>query len=257
MGLRALIALCLALLWLPANGKAQAQAEPAAPPIESAEASEARRLYAEGKVQYAQGNFVEAIALFERSYALSEAPGLLFNLAQAHRLLGDAHCAEALALYKSYLAALPAAENRREVEERIAQLHSCASRPQADEATPAPAAAPAVAPTVEEPPRARALPPLRSERAVRLPPVLLASVGVASLVAGGVLFARAKQRHDEAERECPCYPGTLDRWKRLSAVSYALLGVGGASLAAGLSWWAFAGPSPRGTQAMLGASVRF
>ena len=59
------------------------------------QSSEARRLYAEGKAQYAQGHYVDAIALFERSYALSESPALLFNMAQAHRLAGPEHCADA------------------------------------------------------------------------------------------------------------------------------------------------------------------
>ena len=76
-------------------------------------------------------------------------------------------------------------------------------------------------------------------------------------MAGGVLYARARERHDQAERECPCYPGTLDRWKRLTFVSYALLGVGGAAVAGGVSWWVFASPSTHGKQAMLGATLRF
>jgi hypothetical protein len=89
---------------------------------------EARRLYAEGKAEYAQGHYAEAIALFERSYALSESSALLFNMAQAHRLAGPAHCSDAVALYKSYLAAEPAVENRKEVEERIAELGDCSGQ---------------------------------------------------------------------------------------------------------------------------------
>ena len=104
---------------------------------------EARRLYAQGKAEYAQGHYVEAIALFERSYALSESTALLFNMAQAHRLAGPAHCADALALYKSYVAAEPGAENRKEVEERIAELGECASQKSVESPAPAPAPAPA------------------------------------------------------------------------------------------------------------------
>src|SRR5882672_12511397 len=99
--------------------------------------AEARRLYAEGKAEYAQGHYAEAVTLFQRSYALSESPALLFNMAQAHRLAGPDHCADAVALYKSYLAAEPAAENKKEVEERIQQLGDCAPPKSSDAQTPA------------------------------------------------------------------------------------------------------------------------
>ena len=256
MSLRAIAVLLMGMVWLSAHGKVCAQPEPPAEAQESAQAAEARRLYAEGKVRYAQGDFVEAIALFERSYALSEAPGLLFNMAQAHRLLGEAHCPEALALYRSYLAALPGAENRREVEERIDELERCTAPVPAPEAsTVSPPAS--AAPTPEEPPHALTLPAPREPRRVPWAPVLLAGAGAAALVAGGVLYARASERHDRAEQECPCYPGTLDRWKRLTTLSYVLLGTGGAALAGGVSWWMFATPAPHGKQAMLGATLRF
>src|SRR6188768_4464339 len=98
-----------------------------APARAAEQGSEARRLYAEGKAQYAQGHYTDAIALFERSYALSESSALLFNMAQAHRLAGPAHCSDAVALYKSYLAAEPAVENRKEVEERIVELGDCSA----------------------------------------------------------------------------------------------------------------------------------
>src|SRR5947207_2582797 len=103
--------------------------------------AEARRLYAEGKAEYAQGHYAEAVTLFERSYALSESPALLFNMAQAHRLAGPEHCNDAVALYKSYLQAQPDAENKKEVEERIHELGDCAPEkpptPVASAGTPA------------------------------------------------------------------------------------------------------------------------
>src|SRR3954471_7151577 len=113
---------------------------------------EARRLYAEGKAEYAQGHYAEAVTLFERSYALSESPALLFNMAQAHRLAGPEHCSDAVALYKSYLQAQPDAENKKEVEERIHELGDCAPE---KPPTPPPAAAPATsAPVADSTPTA-------------------------------------------------------------------------------------------------------
>jgi tetratricopeptide (TPR) repeat protein len=216
---------------------------------------EARRLYAEGKAAYAQAHYEEAISLFERSYGLSESPALLFNMAQAHRLAGAGHCRAAVTLYKSYLSAEPEAENKQEVEERIVELGDCAGDLAPSEPT-APAAPPVASRTpipAREPKQARA--------AAGLPtgPVLLTGAGAALLVAGGVLYARAWDKHREAEQICPCYPGSFSDWEMLTNISYALLAVGGATTAGGVTWWAIGGPkvqddSPR---AMVGVSGRF
>jgi tetratricopeptide (TPR) repeat protein len=236
----------LALLWLSLSSGATAQVHGAA------DEAEARRLYALGKVEYVQGRFVEASERFGRAYALSGAPDLLFNMAQAHRLSGAAHCPEALALYRSYLAALPAADNHREVEEFIAELEPCPAPPPAA-ATPGREALPEGTP----PSRAEAQPAPRRDQVRHLGPIVLSTVGAVLLAAGGAVYARAAVEHAEAERECPCYPGTLDRWKRLTVFSYVALGTGGAVLASGVSWWVFASPDPQAPGAALGATVRF
>jgi tetratricopeptide (TPR) repeat protein len=230
--------------------------------------NEARRLYAEGKTEYAQGRFDAAIALFERAYALSEAPGLLFNLAQAHRLAGDDHCPQAYALYKSYLAAAPAADNRLEVEERIAELRVCPSRP-----TEAPAASPAPTPSEAAPEPAVPAPPAPREMLApsptpraptatnrrRLRAAVVTGLGVALMIAGGVLYAEAAAKHREAERVCPCYPGTYSTWNALTNVSYAAMGVGGATLVGGISWWVVGAPagSAPGAHAALALRGQF
>jgi hypothetical protein len=220
--------------------------------------AEARRLYAEGKAEYAQGHYAEAVSLFERSYALSESPALLFNMAQAHRLAGPDHCVDAVALYKSYLSAEPDAENKKEVEERIAQLGDCAP-PKSSDAVPI-AAPPAAGPSPPPSPPPRKAPPV-AQNPSHLPtgPVLVTGTGAALLVAGGVLYARAWDKHREAEKLCPCYPGTYSSWEVLTNVSYALLAVGGASLAGGVSWWLVTEPrtATQPTRAMLGVSGHF
>ena len=228
--------------------------------------AEARRLYAEGKAEYAQGHYQAAVTLFERSYALSESPALLFNMAQAHRLAGPSHCADAVALYKSYLSALPTAENTKEVQERIDELGDCP--PVADEVAsappqPTPPPAPISTPAPNNARRERVVAPssAATTRGARLPtgPVLVTGSGAALLVAGGVLYARAWSKHREAERVCPCYPGAYSTWEVLTNVSYALLAVGGATLAGGVSWWVVAQPSDQGApaQAMLGVHGAF
>jgi hypothetical protein len=219
--------------------------------------AEARRLYAEGKAEYAQGHYVEAVGLFERSYALSESAALLFNMAQAHRLAGPDHCADAVALYKSYLAAEPEAENEKEVQERIAELGDCA--PPAKPAPPLDASTPATPPPPIIASRPAVVPVVAKSSALPTGPVLVAGAGTALLVAGGVLYWRAWDKHREAERICPCYPATYTSWEVLTNVSYALLAVGGATVAGGVTWWVVGEPARRGqpSHALLGVGGRF
>jgi tetratricopeptide (TPR) repeat protein len=90
---------------------------------------QARELYDEGERQFELGEYDRAIAAFERAYELSHAADLLFNIAQAHRLKGPASCREALGFYERYLREAPAASNRVETQERIAQMKSCVEEP--------------------------------------------------------------------------------------------------------------------------------
>ncbi|MDV7390329.1 hypothetical protein RZS08_03195, partial [Arthrospira platensis SPKY1] len=45
---------------------------------------EAKQAFEAGSREYKLGNYEQAVALFERSYELSERPALLFNIAQAY-----------------------------------------------------------------------------------------------------------------------------------------------------------------------------
>ena len=60
---------------------------------ESPAVAEARALYTDGLRLYRAGVYDEAIAKLQASYRLVPAPGLLYDMAQAHRLKGD--CAAA------------------------------------------------------------------------------------------------------------------------------------------------------------------
>jgi hypothetical protein len=68
---------------------------------ESPAVAEARALYTDGLRLYRAGVYDEAIAKLQASYRLVPAPGLLYDMAQAHRLKGD--CAAARDLYRAYL----------------------------------------------------------------------------------------------------------------------------------------------------------
>ncbi len=77
-------------------------------------------LYQEGITHYNLGEFDPAIEKFKAAYALTGAPGLLFNVAQAYRLKKDYE--QALYFYKTYLRLDPDAPNKGDVEARIAEM---------------------------------------------------------------------------------------------------------------------------------------
>lgn len=81
---------------------------------------EAKEHYDRGMQHYELGEFTAAVEEFKQAYARSQAPGLLFNLAQASRLGKDYE--QALHFYRSYLRVRPDAPNRPDVEKRIAEL---------------------------------------------------------------------------------------------------------------------------------------
>ena len=104
-------ALLLAALALPAA----APPALAAPP--RAALAEARSAYREGREAFARGDYLQALARFERAYELDPSPVLRFNLARAAEELGWAD--RAVVHYRAYLEASPRAEDREEVERRV------------------------------------------------------------------------------------------------------------------------------------------
>ena len=95
-----------------------AQDAPTEPP--SAQEQEARALFEAGRAAFNDGRFEDSLGYFRQSYELSGRPELLFNIGtSADRLRLNQ---EALDAFERYLAALPDAPNRREVEGRIRVL---------------------------------------------------------------------------------------------------------------------------------------
>ena len=85
-------------------------------------------LYAEGQTAYDRADYPNAIAKWRASYELSNAPGLLFNLAQAYRLSGD--CVNALSTYKRFITIDPTADQRVLAEDLVRELEpKCGERP--------------------------------------------------------------------------------------------------------------------------------
>src|SRR5258706_13201345 len=65
----------------------------------------ARQLYSEGERDYQAGRYENAVRAFERAYALSSAPAVLYALGQAERKKGD--CKAAVDHFKRFLDSAP------------------------------------------------------------------------------------------------------------------------------------------------------
>jgi tetratricopeptide (TPR) repeat protein len=142
--------LLLALLLLGDPAGAAAQGDGNAPARRQAEA---RAFYERGLQHYNLAEYDQAIAAFKRSYELSNAPELLYNIAQAFRFKGD--CPQAVLVYRSYLRETDDRANRAKAEaaiERCAQQQR-PSPPPEEKPHPLPPA------TAASPPPPAATPP--------------------------------------------------------------------------------------------------
>jgi tetratricopeptide (TPR) repeat protein len=97
--------------------------------------TEARALFSAAVAAYDAGRYDDALDSFERAYRRSGRAELLFNVGQCYdRLRRDEEAVEA---FERFLAAMPNAENRGQVEARVRALREAIARRNA----------PAIAPT--------------------------------------------------------------------------------------------------------------
>lgn len=92
---------------------------------------EARSEFEAGRDAYDHGATAKALTHFERAYALSKRPALLFNIARASDAEGLA--ARAAAAYEAYLDALPNAENRDFVASRLEKMRASIAAGEAEQ----------------------------------------------------------------------------------------------------------------------------
>jgi tetratricopeptide (TPR) repeat protein len=158
----------------------------------------ARDLYQRATRHYELGDYDRAIEEYKRSYEISAAPALLFNLGQVYRLKKDP--ATALRFYTNYLRLQPQAPNRADVEGLIVDMRAAVEAQEKERAAknappPPPSPPPAVvappaatvpAPTSQPPP-----PRARPWRAEAWTAGVLGAVGLGATIAGVVVGVRA------------------------------------------------------------------
>jgi tetratricopeptide (TPR) repeat protein len=149
--LRSWLTSTLLLLLMAATVQAQA-AKSGAGERAAVDDKEARELFRLGKQAFDEGRFERSLKYFNDAYDLSHRAALLSNVATAlDRLRRDQ---EAVDAYQKYLALVPDAPNREQVEERVRIIQSALDKAQAA-ARPQPAPQPsAAAPTPAETARA-------------------------------------------------------------------------------------------------------
>lgn len=183
--LRGALAFALMVFLVPASGAAQTS--------DPARDAEARQHFMAGRDAFSRGDFATASSEFERAYALSRRPQLLYNIGRAYQeqlRLEDAHRA-----FQHYLDAVPNAPDRAEVEGRLRIIEVAMNHatPPPPPPPPPPRVVVVERPVVVQPAEAR---PWRTVFWV---------AGAFTLVAGGATVALgvfADQRYNELLQSC-------------------------------------------------------
>ena len=85
-----------------------------------ADEQKARAKFKEGVTAFDVGRFDDALKLYSEAYELKPLPGLLFNIAQCHRQLGNAE--RAIFFYERFLSLSPPNTDVETVHKLIAQM---------------------------------------------------------------------------------------------------------------------------------------
>lgn len=242
----------------------------------------AKGLFQAGRAAYNAGKYEEALGYFQQAYDRSPRPELLFNIGQsADRLRMDDL---ALDSFRRYLAELPQADNREQVENRVRALERVVAEREAREAEqPAPEPEPIfpepVKPQAQEP--ADAVQPSAEEEeqrpagALPLGPMLVAGGGLAAIGVGLAFGAAANSKQEQyasapvrTQQEAEAARSLFDEAESRALVCNLMLGIGAAAVIGGALWFALALPdsdseavhagplvAPDGDGLALGASL--
>jgi tetratricopeptide (TPR) repeat protein len=210
----------------------------------------ARQHYDKGTALYDLQRYAEAAREYELAFEAKQDPALLFNIGQAYRFANQ--YVKAIGAFRSYLRRLPNAENRLDVETRIAEMQRLLDEQRRSHEQPPGGIAPLPRPTVEQPvqgggrPAEPALPVRshreeerlrRSARTKTIAGIATCAVGVALLAAGGGFAAAANSASNQLNHPADGVfnPSAEDRRNTYQALDAVAFAVGGAAVAAGVT----------------------
>ena len=163
---------------------------------EPANTAKARELFKQARERYEAGAYGESTVLFQQSYELSKAPGLLFNLGQAWRKLGD--CGAALKSYRAFVEADPRAPNANEARELSGAMERCQQEKAIQAPVPQPSSSAADSPA--ELVSLVAPPPPPPSPWLTAAAISLDALGLAAVATGAGFSWSAQLRSNELEQ---------------------------------------------------------
>jgi hypothetical protein len=212
----------------------------AQPTLSAEDEARAAQLYRTGLRYYDVSDYAHAIEAFKASYILTEAPELLFDIAQALRQSGPTQCQEAITFYRRYQAVEQDAKKRARADTLIAQMPRCepagnaiaAPQPLEPVTPPAPPAAVLSTSTA----------PANEETHASRPwvPIGLAIAGGVASATGGALWISAHVDYNtlKATGCAPgCSPSAVSTLSNRELSGQITLAVGAAAAAIGIALW--------------------
>lgn len=162
---------------------------------------QARQLFWKAHSYFEKGDYVEALRLFEQTYALRQEPEVLFNLALTHQRLG--HCDKARSLYQEYQERVRADVTKQLGE--LAQQCQVPAEPPHAEPVPAPFSITVVEPAKarEAPPPAPPATPTDTAQSTAFPfkTVGWVAVGAAAIAAGAAVYFAVEGEQAQSDYE--------------------------------------------------------
>ncbi len=239
----------------------------AQPALSEEDEARAAQLYRTGLRYYDVNDYAHAVEAFKASYVLTEAPELLFDIAQALRQRGPAYCEEAVTFYRRYQSVEPDAKKRARADTLIEQMPRCEPGDNPVAAPPpleSPAATPPVA-TITAPPGAvlptSSEPSNEQTHASRpwVPIGLVIGGGLVSATGGALWLSSHLDYNTLKATGCApnCSPSTVAGLSHRELSGQITLAVGVAAAATGIALWIWRPtPGQRMTALRIAPSIR-
>ncbi len=212
----------------------------------------AKEHFQRAETYYEAGAYAQAIDEYQVAYKLAPLPGLLFDIAKALRMSGDA--AGAVEYYQRYLKEEPSGPGAAEAKTQLAALRLKLDAPPAPE--PVRSDVPVASPPIEAPPPPPAAPvaapapvtpvltatPTDDRPGVAWPALAVGAAGVGAGVIGAILVGTSRGDYGRLSASCgpSCDPALSTGPRTRETVGFTLVSVGAAALAGGVLWFLLA-----------------
>jgi tetratricopeptide (TPR) repeat protein len=251
----------LAVVVLGASGRALAADDTHPYPECTHEASDAdltaaKAAFQAGNVSFNEADYPRAILYWEDAFRRDcTAHPLLLNLARAYEL--NAQKKQAVVALETFLEREPNSPERAQIQRRIEVLKKQIDTEQAAvpvAAPPPPAAAPVAAAAAAQPAQTAPVNPSQHSKPQKVIPLIVAGVGAAVFVTGGLVYLGGAKKvkdyeavcgpnHDQCPNDYDTGPANAALKQQKTGGAVALVGV--PILAAGIVWYFVANSAPK------------